>query len=140
MMDFYISTEKSKLDVSSIHYYISNSSYWGKGRSFREVETTIEHSLCFGMYLVTQRQIGFARVVTDYTIFAYLMDVFIFKEYRGRGYGKELVAYIMDHEVLRTVKTIALKTRDSHGLYKKFGFREVGDSPFWMVKDNVILS
>ncbi len=138
-MDFYISTDKNKLDVKSIHIFITGTSYWGKGRTLQEVQTTIDHSLCFGMY-APHGQVGFARVVTDYVIFAYLMDIIIFKEFRGKGYGKEIITHIMDHEVLKKVKTIALKTRDAHGLYEKFGFRRVGDSPLWMVNDKAVFS
>lgn len=138
-MDVFVTTDKARLDVEKIHDYISNHSYWGRGRSLEEVQTTIANSLCFGMYLPGDLQVGFGRVVTDYTIFAYLMDIFIFNEYQKKGYGKALVNKIMDHELLRKVRTIALKTRDAHGLYEAFGFEKIGNSPLWMTKDKVVL-
>ncbi len=138
-MDVFVTTDKARLDVEKIHDYISNHSYWGRGRSLEEVQTTIANSLCFGMYLPGDLQVGFGRVVTDYTIFAYLMDIFIFNEYQKKGYGKALVNKILDHELLRKVRTIALKTRDAHGLYEAFGFEKIGNSPMWMTKDKVVL-
>ena len=138
-MSFYISTEKSSLDVNKIQQYISNESYWGKGRTIDEVQTTIDHSFCFGIYNSDKQQMGFARLVTDYVLFAYVMDVIIFPEYQGKGYGKELVTYIMSHELITKVKTVALKTKDAHELYAKHGFKAVGDSPFWMSIDKIKL-
>tara|TARA_R110002051_G_scaffold150662_3_gene223247 strand:+ start:10175 stop:10591 length:417 start_codon:yes stop_codon:yes gene_type:complete len=138
-MSFYISTEKNSLDVYKIQQYISNESYWGKGRTIEEVQTTIDHSFCFGIYNSNKQQMGFARLVTDYILFAYVMDVIIFPEYQGKGYGKELVAYIMAHEIIKKVKTVALKTKDAHELYVKHGFKVVGDSPFWMSIDKIKL-
>tara|TARA_R110000765_G_scaffold163614_1_gene268532 strand:- start:195 stop:611 length:417 start_codon:yes stop_codon:yes gene_type:complete len=138
-MSIYISTDKGKLDVSKIHQYISVESYWGKERTIAEVKTTIENSFCFGMYDQNDNQIGFTRLVTDYVLFAYLMDVIIFPEYQGSGYGKKLVAHIMSHEIIKKVKTVALKTKDAHELYAKHGFKVVGDSPMWMSIDKLIL-
>ncbi len=84
-----ISKDKSKLDSNLIHSFITNS-YWGRGRTIEEVEKTIENCLCFGVYK-NENQIGFARVATDYVVFAYIMDVFILPEYRGKGYSKKLM-------------------------------------------------
>ena len=138
-MEFTISTDKKLLDVERIHNYIGKVSYWGKGRTLEEVQRTIEHSLCFGMYNEENKQMGFARVLTDYTCFGYFMDVIIFEEYQGKGYGKKLVETIMEHEVVKNLKTIGLKTKDAHGLYEKFGFKKIGDSELWMTKDKVKL-
>lgn len=80
------STDKSKLQIDIIHRFLTET-YWAKGRTVDEVETTIDNSLCFGVYL-NDEQIGFARVVTDYTVFVYLMDVFILPQYRNNGYSK----------------------------------------------------
>ena len=91
------------------------------------------------MYDQNDNQIGFTRLVTDYVLFAYLMDVIIFPEYQGSGYGKKLVAHIMSHEIIKKVKTVALKTKDAHELYAKHGFKVVGDSPMWMSIDKLIL-
>lgn len=138
-MSIYISTDKDKLDIAKIHQYISVESYWGKGRTIEEVKTTIENSFCFGMYDRNDNQIGFTRLVTDYALFAYLMDVIIFPEYQGKGYGKKLVAHIMSHELLNKVKTVALKTKDAHELYAKHGFKVVGNSSLWMSIDKIRL-
>jgi GNAT superfamily N-acetyltransferase len=134
-MKYYISTDKSLLQLEPIHEFITNHSYWGKGRTLAEVQGTIENSLCFGMYTMADEQIGFARVVTDYVFFGYFMDVIIFKKFQGKGYGKKFLEFILEHEVIKRLKTLALKTKDAHMLYEKFGFKKVGDSPLWMAID-----
>ncbi|WGH76937.1 GNAT family N-acetyltransferase [Tenacibaculum tangerinum] len=118
-----ISKEKSKLQLDVIYSFLTNS-YWAKGRTMEEVENTIKNSLCFGIY-DGELQIGFARVASDYTVFAYLMDVFILPEYRGNGYSKKLLHEIIHAPELATCKTWLLKTRDAHGLYKHFEFTEL---------------
>jgi N-acetylglutamate synthase-like GNAT family acetyltransferase len=138
-MEFSISTDKTLLNVERIQEYIGTISYWGSGRTIEEVHGTIENSFCFGMYNEANEQIGFARLVTDYVTFGYLMDVIIFDEYQGRGYGKELIEFIMNNEVVKNLQTIALKTKDAHGLYEKFDFKKIGDSDLWMAKDKVKL-
>lgn len=117
---YLISTDPARLDLDTIHGYLTQS-YWGLGRSRETVAKTVEHSLCFGVY-EGDRQIGFARVITDYTIFAYLLDVFILDEYQGRGLGKWLMACILAHPDLQDIRRFLLSTRDAHGLYEQFGF------------------
>ena len=85
---FYISTDKSLLDIDTIHDFLSNRSYWAKGRSRETVEKSIAGSMCFGVFDAENKQAGFARVVTDYAMFAWLLDVFILEDYRGKGLGK----------------------------------------------------
>lgn len=138
-MKNFISTDKVLLDVDLIHRYVSTISYWGSGRTIEEVLGTIENSFCFGMYNEANEQIGFARLVTDYVTFGYLMDVIVFDEYQGKGYGKELIEFILGHDRVKKLNTIALKTKDAHGLYEKFGFKKIGDSDLWMAKDKVKL-
>lgn len=118
-----ISTDKNKLQIGVIHAFLTNS-YWAKGRTINEVKKTIEHCLCFGVYL-KGNQIGFARVATDYTVFAYLMDVFILPENRGNGYSKQLMKAIIEEPQLSTCKVWMLKTKDAHNLYKQFGYTEL---------------
>lgn len=137
--DYYISTDKALLSVDKIHDYISTVSYWGRERTLEQVETCIANSLCFGLYSDTNGQIGFARMVTDGVVFGNLMDVIIFEPYQAKGYGKKLVSHIMNHEVVKNLKTISLKTKDAHGMYEKFGFNKVGESELWMSNDRVIL-
>ena len=117
------STDKSKLQIDIIHRFLTET-YWAKGRTVDEVETTIDNSLCFGVYL-NDEQIGFARVVTDYTVFAYLMDVFILPQYRNNGYSKQLMKEVIGHPRLKNCGGWLLKTSDAHGLYKQFGFTEI---------------
>ncbi|MCW5516725.1 GNAT family N-acetyltransferase [Muriicola sp. Z0-33] len=135
-MNCSISTNKDKLDVMAIYEYIHIKSYWGKNRTLEDVQLSIDNSLCFGMYDQNDKQIGFARVVTDFVVFAYLMDVIIFPEVQGKGYGKQLMRFILKHKSLKKVQTFALKTRDAQGLYTPFGFQSVGNSKLWMAMDS----
>jgi GNAT superfamily N-acetyltransferase len=118
-----ISTDKSKLQIEVIHKFLTTT-YWAKGRTIEDVEKSIEHCLCFGVYL-DGNQIGFARIVTDYTVFAYLMDVFILPEHQGKGYSKQLMKAINKESKLKTCHVWMLKTSDAHGLYKQFGYTEL---------------
>ncbi len=131
-MSISISTEKERLDIDFIHQFLTNA-YWAKGRTKEDVVTTIEHCLNFGVYL-NDTQIGFARVLTDYTVFGYLMDVFIIEEHRGNGYAKLLVKTIMEHKDLQKIKRWMLATSDAHGLYKQFGFDAIPDPTVIMGK------
>lgn len=115
-----VSTDKNKLDVSFIQHFLKDI-YWAAARTIDEVQTTIDHSFCFGIYL-NEKQIGFARVITDYIVFAYLMDVFITEEHRGKGYSSILVDAMMKEPQLKQVQVWRLATADAHFLYEKFGF------------------
>lgn len=115
-----VSTDKNKLDVPFIQNFLKDV-YWAAGRTMEEVQTTIDHSFCFGIYL-DDKQIGFARVITDYVVFAYLMDVFIAEEHRGNGYSSILIDAMMKEPELQEVKIWRLATSDAHFLYRKFGF------------------
>ncbi len=119
-----VSTNPTKLNISSIHNYLSIESYWAKGIPFDVVKKSIDNSLCFGVYKNNQ-QVGFARVVTDKATFAYLADVFIFPEYRGKGLAKWLMATIHAHPDLQGLLRWLLGTRDAHALYEKFGWTYV---------------
>ena len=121
-----ITTNKSTLDVDMIHSFLTET-YWAKGRTVAEVQKTIEHSFCFGVYL-DGNQIGFARVVTDYTVFAYIMDVFILPKHRSKGYSKELMKRIMEEPSLENCSVWMLKTSDAHSLYTHYGFNELAHS------------
>jgi len=123
MNDLIISDDKSKLDVELIHKFLSTS-YWAKGRTIEEVKKSIEHSICFGVYK-DGKQIGFARIVTDYTVIAYLMDVFILEEYRGKGFSKLLLKRIFEDDGFKSIKKWMLATKDAHSLYAQFGFGEI---------------
>lgn len=116
-----ISTDKSKLDIKLIHKFLTEESYWANGRSFDTVKRSIENSLCFAVYL-SNKQIGFARVVTDFAVFAWLLDVFILSGFRGKGYGKQLMKTIMNHGKLQNIHRWGLGTDDAHNLYAQYGF------------------
>ena len=116
----HISSERDELDVPMIHRYLSEQSYWKRGATIDTVRKGIANALCFGGY-VDGQQVAFARVVTDYTDFAYLRDVFVLPQYQGRGYGKQMVAAVLGDERLRDVAWM-LGTDDAHSLYAGFGF------------------
>ena len=115
-----ISTDKNKLDVPFIQHFLKDI-YWAAGRTMEEVQITIDHSFCFGIFL-DNKQIGFARVITDYVVFAYVMDVFITEEHRGKGYSSILIERMINEQALKDVKIWRLATTDAHFLYNKFGF------------------
>ena len=134
--DFQISTDKEKLQIEVIHRYLTEEAYWTTGRTREMTEKTIQHSLCFGVYHHGQ-QVGFARVITDYTIFAYLCDVFILTEYQGQGLGKwltETILQVLDDEGVRWTM---LATRDAHELYEAYGgFQKLYLPEKWMGRVN----
>ncbi len=126
-----ISSDKNKLDLNVIHKYLSEDSYWAKGRDIETIKRSIENSLCFGVYLNDQ-QIGFARIVTDYAVFAWIMDVFILPEHTGNGYGKQLIKAIKNYKELQNLQRWGLSTNDAHGLYQQFGFEALSEPKIMM--------
>ncbi|MEO6252532.1 MAG: GNAT family N-acetyltransferase [Ferruginibacter sp.] len=138
--EFMMSTDKKKLDIHFIQNYLCNESYWAKNIPPATVVTSIEGSLCFGLYVYDNEnisQVGFARVITDHATFAYLADVFIIEKFRGNGLSKWMMKEIMDHPELQGLRRWLLATKDAHGLYAKFGFlpldkpeRIMGFKPF----------
>jgi GNAT superfamily N-acetyltransferase len=128
-MDIEISTDPDRLDLDVIHRWLSEESYWAQGRPRELMQRSFDNSICFGAYL-RGRQVGFARVVTDRATFAWLADVFILDAYRGRGYGKTLVAAVLAHPELQGLRRWLLATKDAHGLYAQNGFTPVPDGRF----------
>ncbi len=118
-----ITTDKALFDFDVIYGYISQS-YWAKGIPRKVMRAAIENSLCFGVF-EDDKQVGFARVITDCATFAYLADVFILSDYQGRGLSKELMTKIIEHPQLQGLRRMMLATADAHGLYTKFGFSPV---------------
>ena len=118
-----ITTDKALFDFDVIYGYISQS-YWAKGIPRKVMRAAIENSLCFGVF-EDDKQVGFARVITDSATFAYLADVFILSDYQGRGLSKELMTKIIEHPQLQGLRRMMLATADAHGLYTKFGFSPV---------------
>ena len=127
-----VSTDKSKLNVPFIQNFLKDI-YWAAGRTMEEVQTTIDASFCFGIYL-NDEQIGFCRVITDYVVFAYVMDVFIDENHRGKGYSSILVEAMLNEKQLKEVKIWRLATSDAHYLYEKFGFQLLGHPEKMMEK------
>jgi len=117
-----VSTDPARLDVDVIHGYLERS-YWARGIPRAVVERSLRNSLDFGVYEGAQL-VGFARVVTDLSTFAYVGDVFVLELYRGRGLSKWLMECMVDHPDLKDVRRWHLVTRDAQGLYAKFGFAE----------------
>ena len=128
---FEISTDKSLLDKDFIYDYLAHQSYWAKGIPRDKVETSIKESVCFGVYH-HQTQIGFARVISDKSTFAYLADVFIIDTYRKQGLSKWLMQTIMAYPDFQSLRRWSLATADAHELYKKFGFESLNAPDRWM--------
>ena len=116
-----ITTEAAELDVPLIHCFLSEHTYWAKGIPIALVQRSIDNSLCFGGFL-GKAQVAFARVVSDYTTFANLVDVFVLPEHRGKGYGKDLMDAVFAHPQLQGLRRFTLATGDAHGLYTQYGF------------------
>jgi GNAT superfamily N-acetyltransferase len=115
-----ISTDPSRMDLEAIHAYLTLS-YWSEEIPKETLRKAIESSLCFAL-LDDSRQIGFARVITDRATFAYLCDVYVLEEYRGRGLGTWLIGELLSHPDLQGLRRFMLITRDAHNLYRQFGF------------------
>lgn len=132
---FLISTDPARLDLAVVHDYLANRSYWVLGIAREKVERAAANSLCFGVYERTSgRQVGYARVVTDYTLFAYLCDVFVLEDFRGLDLGKWLVATVLAHPDIPNPRRWLLATKDAHGLYAQNGFVPLPEPTRWMVK------
>lgn len=128
---FLLSTDKGKIDVAFVHRYLSEESYWAKGIPMAVVQKSIENSVCFGIY-EGEKQVGFARVLTDKATFAYLADVFIDEPYRRRGLSKWLMECILEHPELQGFRRWLLATADAHGLYAQSGFKPLAKPERWM--------
>jgi len=125
-----VDTDKTRLDLDVIHGFLQQS-YWAAGIPREVVERSIEHSLCFGVY-VDGAQAGFARIISDYATFAYLADVFVLEAFRGQGLSKRLMETIVGHPRLRGLRRWSLATRDAHGLYAQFGFTPLASPARYM--------
>jgi len=135
MKDFRIIEDIREMDIDLIHNYLSKQSYWAKGRSKEAVLKSMENSNCYAVFR-GKEQIGFARLITDYVVFAWLMDVFVIDEYRSKGIGRFLIDYIMNLTPINTVNGIGLRTKDAHNFYREYGFDNISDTETWMQKIN----
>jgi GNAT superfamily N-acetyltransferase len=129
-MNLEISTDPARLDVALIHQFLTES-YWAKGIPLETVEQSIRGSLCFGAY-DGKAQLGYARVISDRATIAYLGDVFVLPEARGRGVSKALMEAIVAHPDLQGLRRWILLTRDAHKLFEQFAFKPIANPPLWM--------
>jgi N-acetylglutamate synthase-like GNAT family acetyltransferase len=137
-MIFKITDNKDDMDIDAIHEYLSRS-YWAKDVPKSVVTKAVKNSLCFAVLASDtnntdskEKQVGFARLITDSATFAYLADVYILEEHRGNGLSKQLMATIVKHRQLQGLRRIMLATKDAHGLYKQYGFTELTDQTMFM--------
>ena len=128
---YIISDNKTRLDISLIQQFLSQESYWAQTGPLDIVERSIANSLCFGVYKQEQ-QVGFARVITDQATFAYLSDVFILPDHRGKGLSKQLIETISNWPSLQGLRRWVLITRDAHTLYEQFGFTALDKPEIFM--------
>ena len=126
-----ISTDKRRLDVDAIHAFLRDETYWAQNRTLEQMRTAIENSLCFGAY-VDGALVGFGRVVSDFATFAYVGDVFVLPEFRGRGLSKRLIQAMVSHPQLQGLRRWLLATRDAHGLYERYEFASLRHPERWM--------
>lgn len=119
-----ISTNPADLDIELIHHFLSMQSTWAKGIPLAKVKKSIQHSLCFGGF-IEGTQVAFARVISDYTTFANLVDVFVLPEHQGKGYSKVLLTTVFNHPELQGLRRFTLATNTAAGLYEKFGFKHL---------------
>lgn len=124
--EYLISTDNSLLQLDVVYNYLAKESYWANGIPRGVVEKSLRHSLCFGLYF-NDKQIGFARLVTDKATFAYLADVFVLSAHRGKGLSKWLMQTIHAHPELQNLRRWWLGTKDAHGLYEQFGWTHIND-------------
>ena len=129
--EYEISTDPARLDFAIIHEYLSREAYWAKGRAMEVVKRSIDNSFPFAIYK-GGKQVGFARVVTDYATFAWIADVFVLPAYRGQGLSKWLMEVILNHPQLQGFRRWVLATRDAHSLYSRFGFIPLHKPERWM--------
>ncbi|HNG92862.1 MAG TPA: GNAT family N-acetyltransferase [Acidobacteriota bacterium] len=128
--EYVISDDPARMDVAVVHGYLTRS-YWAAGVPLEIVRRSIEHSMVFGLFH-GETQIGFARLVTDRTTFAYLADVFVLEAHRGKGLSKWLMEVIVGHPEVQGLRRWMLATRDAHGLYRQFGFTELPQPEVFM--------
>ncbi len=129
--EYLLSTDKSKLDLKMIHEFLSTESHWAKNIPYERVKKSIENSLCFGLYH-NDKQIGFARVISDYSTIAYLGDLFILKDHRGMGLSRWMLEVIMNHPDLTGLRRWILVTKDAHDVYQQYGWAMVARPENWM--------
>ena len=119
---YLLSDDPARIDPKAVKDYLATS-YWADKRPPEVIEASLSQSLCIGIYAPSGAQVGLVRVVTDYATFAYLCDVYVLGEHRGKGLSKAALALLDTHPRISTVGRFLLVTRDAHGLYEQFGFK-----------------
>lgn len=132
---YLITTDKSKLQPEAIHQWLSTEAYWCKGIPFETVKTAFDNSYCIGV-LKNGQQVGYARLITDYAVFAYLADVYVLPEHGGQGLAKQMMKILMDLDWVKGLRGLKLATRDAHTLYTQFGFKPLAHPDRMMEKSN----
>jgi GNAT superfamily N-acetyltransferase len=130
--EFLVTTDTARLDIDAIHDYLSREAYWCQGIPRETVERAIENSVNFGL-LHGARQVGFTRVVTDKATYAWVCDVYVLPEYRGRGLARLMLETMLEHPELQGLRRWTLATRDAHDLYRRVGFAELPNPERWMI-------
>lgn len=133
MPDYELTTDLAAMDLDLVHHWLSTDAYWSLGRSRETVGTAAAHSLNYAL-LAAGRQVAYARVVTDHAAFAWLCDVYVDREHRGRGLGKRLVAAVTEQADAMGVARTLLATQDAHGVYAGFGFAPLDEPSRWMLR------
>lgn len=126
-----VSDDPSRLDVKAMHAYLKRA-YWSQEIPLEVVERAARASLCIGAYDASGAQVGLARFISDYATFAYVCDVYVLEEHRGRGLSKAMMAMASDHPKLQGLRRWTLVTLDAHGLYEQFGFRPIANQERFM--------
>lgn len=129
--EYFITTDRNKMDIVAIHDFLSKYSGWSDNIPFEKVKTSIDNSLNFGVFH-NDKQIGFARVISDFATIAYLGDIYVLEEYRGKGISKKLMETIMEHPNLQGLRRWILLTSTADWLYEKYGFNKLPKPEIYM--------
>jgi len=136
MAKYVVSTDSKHVDRELVWRFLHDEAYWSLGVPRNIVEQAIDASICFSAFADDPNrgapQVGFARVVTDKATFAWLCDVFVLPEHRGKGVAKQLMDAVMSHPDLQGLRNVMLATRDAHGLYSRYGFTPLAEPTRWM--------
>jgi GNAT superfamily N-acetyltransferase len=129
MSDVIIKTGKENMDVTMIHRFLSEDSYWAKDISYELVERSLSNSFCIGAF-VNGDQVAFGRVITDYYTFGWFADFFVLPAYRGKGISKKILSHIMEQPWSKRLRRMMLNTSDAHGLYRQFQFKDLSNPSY----------
>jgi GNAT superfamily N-acetyltransferase len=129
MSEVLIKTGKEHMDITMIHRFLKEDSYWAKGISYEWVEQSLAHSFCIGAF-VNSEQVGFGRVITDYYTFGWFADFFVLPGYRGKGISKKMLSFVLEEPWCKRLRRKMLNTGDAHGLYRQFRFKDLANPSY----------